>query len=154
MIAVAAFASLAVAEETVPEHDSSLPVEITAQQLEALQQQRQTIFRGDVIVVQGDITLKSDVLTVYLHEQQNQIDRMVATGSVRVEQLDRIATAAEAVYLRSDETLTLKGAARVEQGSNSVFGDEIIIFLQEERTLVKGSGEGRVKAVLTPESAE
>jgi lipopolysaccharide export system protein LptA len=153
---VAGFGSVAgaVEPEAMPEYDSSQPIEIRAQQLEALQLQRTTIFSGDVVAVQGDITLRSDVLTIVLMEQENQINQMVAEGSVRVEQGDRVATAAKAVYTHGDETLTLTGAAQVVQGSNSVVGDEIIIYLREDRTLVKGSEQGRVKAVLTPGADE
>jgi lipopolysaccharide export system protein LptA len=154
MIITFGVTSAASAAEVLTEHDSRQPIEITSQQLEGLQQQRQTIFRGDVVAVQGDITLKTDLLTVYLQEHENQIDKMVATGSVRVEQLDRVATADEATYRRSDEVLILKGHAQVVQGANKVDGDEIVIYLQEDRTTVKSSENGRVKAVLIPEAIE
>ncbi|MCK5914117.1 MAG: hypothetical protein KAG12_09575, partial [Desulfuromusa sp.] len=42
------------AGEVAPEFDQSQPIEITSQQLEVLQQQRQSIFTGDVVAKQGE----------------------------------------------------------------------------------------------------
>ncbi len=142
------------AADAPADYDASQPIEITAQQLEADRAVRRSIFRGDVVAVQGDMTLRADTLTVYFLEEQNRIDRLIAEGHVRVEQLDRIATADEAIYSRVDEVLTLKGNAQVEQGQNRVNGTEIVLYLNENRTLVKGSEQGRVKAIFSPEAGQ
>ncbi len=139
------------AADAPADYDASQPIEISAQQLEANREERRSIFRGDVVAVQGNMTLKADTLTVYFLKEENRIDRLIATGHVRVDQLDRIATADEAVYSRVDEVLTLKGNAQVEQGQNRVNGNEIVLYLNENRTLVTGSEQGRVKAVFSPE---
>jgi len=134
---------------------STLPIEVTAQQLEADQQQRQAIFSGEVVAKQGDITLYSDKLIVYSLPEEDQVDRLEAFGHVRVVQIDRTATADRAIYRQFEETLVLYGNAEVHQGKNRVAGDEIIVYLRENRSLVKsGENGGRVKAVLFPKQQE
>ena len=143
--------SVTFAEEVTSGFDRNQSVEITAQQLEVLQLERQSIFTGDVVAVQGEMTLYADKLIVYLQEAQQQIDRLEAIGGVKFVQLDRVATADRAVFQQVDEVLILTGNAVVTQGGNSVSGDEITLFIQEDRTVVKGSKTNRVKAVIVPE---
>lgn len=143
-------ATLGFAEQTVPTIDTSLPVEIQSQQLEMLQQENKSIFSGDVIVTQGDMTLSADQLIVFFIED-NQIERLEANGKVRFSQLDRVATSEKAVYRQSEGILLLLGNARVQQGKNLVSGDEITFYVVENRSVVKGSSQKRVKAVIVQE---
>ena len=139
------------AADTKTELDRNQPIEITAQQLEVLQQQRQSIFTGDVVAKQGDMTLYADKLMVFLHKDQDQIERLEALGGVKVLQLDRIATADKAVFHQVEEILVLIGNAEVTQGKNKISGDEITLYMKENRTLIKSSKQSRVKAVIVPE---
>ncbi|HEY5674955.1 MAG TPA: lipopolysaccharide transport periplasmic protein LptA [Malonomonas sp.] len=138
------------ADEQLPK-PSSLPVEVTARNLEALKLQRQVIFTGEVVAKQGDITLYCDKLTVFSLPEADQVERMEAFGNVRVVQLDRTATAEQAIYRQQAGTLVLIGNAKVHQGQNQVAGDEITVYLQEDRSVVKSKETGRVRAVLFPE---
>lgn len=142
------------ADEEKPELDRNQPIEITAQQLEVLQQQRQSIFTGDVVAKQGEMTLYADKLIVFLQQDQDRVDRLEAIGEVRVLQLDRIATGEKAVFYQMEERLVLSGNAEVTQGQNKISGDEITLYLKENRSLVQSSENGRVKAVIIPEKKQ
>jgi len=144
------FATLGFAEQTVPTIDTSLPVEIKSQQLEMLQQGNKSVFSGDVIVTQGDMTLSADLLVVFFIED-NQIERLEATGNVRFSQLNRVATAEKAIYYQQEEKLLLLGNAVAQQGRNLVSGDEIIFYVVENRSVIKGSSQNRVKAIIVQE---
>lgn len=146
--------TVVLAIETTPALDRNQPIEITAQQLEVLQQQRQSIFTGNVVAKQGEMTLYAEKLIVFLQQNQDQIERLDAVGGVRVLQLDRIATAEKAVFHQIEETLVLTGNAEVTQGENKISGDEITLYLKENRTLIKSSDNGRVKAVIVPEQKQ
>jgi len=146
--------SVAFATEATPKLDRTQPIEITAQELEVLQQQRQSIFTGEVVATQGDMTLYAEKLTVFFQQDQDQIKRLEATGKVRVIQLDRVATADKAVFHQTDDTLVLIGNAEVTQGQNKVSGDEITLYLKENRTLIKSSKKNRVKATIVPEKKQ
>ena len=73
---------------------------------------------------------------------------------MRVLQLDRIATAEKAIFYQLEEKLVLSGNAEVTQGKNKISGDEITLFVQENRTLIKSSEKQRVKAVIMPEAKQ
>lgn len=154
MIIFLVFASQAVAESEPLPQPAFQPIEVTAQQLEADQGQRQATFTGEVVAKQGDITLYCNKLVVYSLAEQDQVDRLEAFGQVRVVQLDRTATADRAVYRQSQGTLALFGNAEVHQGQSRVAGDEIVVFLQENRSLVKSGDSGRVRAVLFPQQQQ
>ena len=100
------------------------------------------------------MTLYAEKLIVYFQKDQDQVERLEAIGAVRVTQLDRIATAEKAIFHQADETLVLIGNAEVTQGKNKVSGDEITIYLKENRTLIKSSEKGRVKATIVPEKKQ
>ncbi len=146
--------SVVFAGEEKPKLDRNQPIEITAQQLEVLQQQRQSVFTGDVVAKQGEMTLYADELIVFLQKDQDQVERLEAIGGVRVLQLDRIATGEKAVFYQMEERLVLSGNAEVTQGLNKISGDEIILYMQENRTLIKSSDKKRVKAVIVPEKKQ
>lgn len=133
---------------------SDQPIEVTAQQLEALQQQGKAIFTGEVVAKQGDITLYCKKMVVYTQSGKQQVDRLEAFGGVRVVQLDRTATADQAIYRQRQRTLVLVGNAELHQGQNHVAGDEITVFLDENRSIVKSQGGHRVRAVLFPQTKQ
>ena len=142
--------SLGAAEKELPK-PSDLPVEVTALHLEALQEQRKAIFTGEVVAKQGDMSLYCDKLVVYSLPDQDQVDRLEAFGRVRVVQGDRTATADQAIYRHQQGTLELRGNAQVHQAQNQVSGEEIMVYLQEDRSVVKSGEDGRVRAILYPE---
>lgn len=130
------------------------PIEVTARQLEARQQQGKAIFSGDVVAKQGDVTLYCDKMVVYTQSGQQKVDHLEAFGRVRVVQLDRTATADKAIYRQQQRTLVLLGHAQLHQGQNQVSGDEITVFLDENRSIVKSQDGSRVRAVLFPQTKQ
>lgn len=143
---------MAQAAQVAPDIDRNQPVEITSQQLEVFQLERKSVFTGQVVAKQGDMTLTTDELIVFFLEETNQIERLEAYGNVVVYQLDRTAQADKAVYHQQKNILTLSGHAQVEQGVNRIAGDEIVLYVAENRSVVKGSTQSRVKATIVPET--
>jgi len=141
--------STASAAPLAPTVDISKPVEITARQLEVIQSDNKSVFSGDVVAKQGDMTLTANQLTVFSAAGE-QIDRLEAVGQVRFVQGENTATADRAVYRQKEEILVLQGNATVAQGNNRVSGDEIVFYIRENRSLVKSSDQKRIKAVIVP----
>lgn len=138
-------------QQTEPLISSDQPIEISSQQLEAWQAERKSVFTGEVVARQGDMTLWTDQLSVYFNADQSQVDRMEAEGQVRIKQLDRTARAERAVYRREAGTLVLSGNAEVSEGDNRIAGEEITLYIEDNRSLVKGSPERRVEAIIIPQ---
>ncbi len=147
---VFAWSSTGFAAQNVPTIDTSQPLEILSQQLEVFRQENRSVFSGDVVATQGDMTMTTDRLIVFF-AGENSIERLEAVGHVKFTQLDRTATAEKMIYRQKEGTLLLIGNARVVQGPNQVDGDEITYFVNENRSVVKGSSQKRVKAVIVPQ---
>ncbi len=128
------------------------PIEVTSQQMEADQQSGKVHFSGKVIGKRGGMTIYADQLTLFFVELDGirKIERLEAEGSVRVVDGERIATAQKLEYLQATEKMILSGDAEVHQGGNLVAGDEIVLFIRENRSLVKSGKDGRVRAVFLP----
>ena len=75
---------------------------------------------------------------------------IVAEGSVRIDQGPRWAVGGRAVFDQIHRTLVLTQDPVLHDGQNQVAGDRVIVFLDEDRSVVEG-GQQRVKAVLVPD---
>ena len=61
----------------------------------------------------------------------------------------RTATGGRAVFEQSERTVVLTENPVLHEGSNEVVGDRVVVYLDENRSIVEG-GRKRVKAVLYP----
>ncbi len=130
------------------------PITITADSLDFDYRARVLSYKGHVVVIQGDLKLEADTLRVELDAVSTtnaQIKEVTATGSVRMDKGTRWATAGRAVFDQTKRTVTLNDDAVLHDGANQVSGDRVVVYLDEERSVVDGgSGSSRVKAILFP----
>jgi lipopolysaccharide export system protein LptA len=127
------------------------PIEITSDRLDFDYKRRRTVFRGNVEVVQGEVHLQSDVLTVDYSQVGNkqEIQAVNAEGHVTITQGPKKASGTHAVFDQASRTVVLTGNAMLEEGSNQVNGDRIVVHPDESRMEVIGENR-RVKVVLFP----
>lgn len=124
--------------------DATLPVEVTAEQLEVNQETGSAVFTGEVVVVQGDMRLAAGILVVeYDAEQQTGISRMTASNGVTVANGPDAASARDAVYDLASSRLTMTGDVVLTQGPTTISGDSFAVDL----TTGAGRMEGRVRTV-------
>lgn len=127
--------------------DTSLPVEVTADQLSVSQTDGTATFLGNVIVVQGDMRLAADRVEVaYRSDDRARIERLHASGHVILVSGPDAAEAADAVYTIDSGAVEMTGDVVLTQGANTIQGQKLVV------DLVNGTGrmEGRVKTVLQP----
>jgi lipopolysaccharide export system protein LptA len=130
------------------------PVNISSKELEFDYRTRTLTYRGNVVVSQADLKLSSDQLRVVLNEQTREVIREVtAEGHVRIEQGERVATGGRAVFDQAKRTVVLSENAVLREGPNEVAGERVIVYLDEQRSVVEG-GNQRVRAVLYPQEIE
>jgi len=126
------------------------PISITSDALEFDYRSRVLKYLGAVVATQGDMKLQSKSLTITLDGQvDNRIKEVVADGHVRLSKGTRWATGGRAVFNQDHNTVILSGNAELHDGGNVVKGDRVVVYLNEERSVVEG-GKGRVEAVLVP----
>lgn len=126
------------------------PVTINAKTLEFDYRAHQLTFRGEVMVVQDDMTLQSNALRVVIDERaQERVREIVADGAVRITKGERVATGGRATFDQANRTVVLSEGAALSDGPQHIAGETLTVYLDEERSVVEG-GKGPVHMVLVP----
>jgi lipopolysaccharide export system protein LptA len=126
------------------------PVEITADTLELSDQDQTAVFKGNVVMIQGDVRLSAkEVLVDYAKGDKAKIDRLTATGGVLLASPSEAAEAEQAVYSLTSREIEMTGNVLLTQGQSVMSGQTLVVNLDAGT----GRMEGRVKAVLSPGSA-
>jgi lipopolysaccharide export system protein LptA len=126
------------------------PVTVDADSLESMQKEGLSVFKGSVVAKQN-----ADRMEVYTDSKTDRIERVVSTGNVRIITRDcRMGTALRAEYYDGDQRVVLIGNARVWRDADVVTGERITIYLAEDRSLVEGGKQERVKAIFYQDRAK
>ena len=129
--------------------DAGLPVEVTADEFIVDQSSGQAQFKGNVLVVQGDVRMSAGIVTIEYTQEDgaaNSISRLLASGGVTFVTTTDAAEAKDAVYSVAEGTVTMSGDVILTQGQNAIAGDRLVVNLSSGN----GRMEGRVRTVFTP----
>jgi lipopolysaccharide export system protein LptA len=130
-----------------------VPIVVTARTLVADNKKKTAVYKKDVVVKKGDMTLYADTVTVRLKETgkspdkaakdqadimqgSGKVDTIEAKGSVKIIQQDKTATADEATYYSESDKIVLTGKPRVWQGDNVITGNRISYNIKEDTFVV------------------
>jgi len=131
------------------------PVTVNSDTLESLQKEGLAVFKGNVVARQDNAIQYADRMEVYTDAKTKSIERVVSTGNVRIITRDcRMGTAHRAEYYDAEQRVVLIGNARVWREDNVVTGERITIYLAEDRSLVEGGKQERVKAIFYPSAQD
>ncbi|MBW6511811.1 MAG: lipopolysaccharide transport periplasmic protein LptA [Desulfuromonadaceae bacterium] len=125
------------------------PIRVSADHLEANNPAGWVSFQGNVVADDGGVVLRAEQMKLFVDQEDRSLLRIEAEGTVRMTQGPRVASSNSAIFFNRERKIVLTGNARFKDGENRVEGQEITVFLDEERTLVGGEG-GRVNAVFRP----
>ncbi len=126
------------------------PIEITSDRVEAYRRENRILFEGNVIARQEDVILYADSLEVIAGSEGKEIETVVASGHVKVQQGSRVGTSQKAIFHQPGQRLVLTGDPKVVEGENMVSGEEIIFDMVENRVKVMGGVAQRAKVVVNP----
>ncbi len=137
-------------------HDSKAPIDISADRAEAQDRADRAIFAGNVVVRQGQLTLRTARLTLaYATQNGLDINRIDASGGVTVVSPSETARGDFAVYDPNDGLITMVGNVRLERGGSFLTGARLTIDLDTGRAVMDGGirgvnqGGGRVSGRFT-----
>jgi len=133
-------------------------IQITADQLVSQSKESYAEFIGNVEAVQGDFEMRADRLRIYYRRGANPtrkssgngepIDRIVASGNVKIKSDNRSAETEQAEYRVNAGILILKGKKSiVTDGQNLIQGTTITLNRNDGRITVEGDKKNRVRAV-------
>ncbi len=151
---LAPVALAASADKSSRKDRSNLPITIKSNELTADNKGKTAVFTGKVVAKQGDISIFADKITVNYADKKGDVEKIEASGNVRIVQQNKTGTAAQAVYDSRDGRITLTGNPRVMQGGDSISGKTITYYVDDDKSVVSGGDDpkSRVEAVINPPS--
>lgn len=171
LAAAAAVALLAAPAAAQLAQNSDAPVDLTADELEVLNAQCLSIWRGSAEALQDSSRLRADVLKTFFHVTGStrtasatstscgELQRIEAEGNVYYVTPEQRVRGRNAVYDAATETITVTGDVVAAQGQNVLRGDRLVINVStghaQMHTDVKGRGKpGRVRGVFYPDQQQ
>mgnify|MGYP001394936944 CR=1 FL=1 len=133
---------------TALEGEDNLTV-ITSEKLTFDYQKQFALFERDVVVVDPDMRLYADKMTVKFGDD-NRVTEIKAEGRVHIIQEDKEARSEVAIYGVTQGIFVLTGKPQVTRGQDILTGDKIIFWRNQNRMLV----EPRARLVLQAEPGE
>ncbi len=130
--------------------DQRQPIDIISDQVETYTKENRVIFKGSVIARQRDIAIYADSIEAIMVNEGKGIERVIASGNVKVQQGPRVANCQRAVFHNPEQKVFLTGDPKVWEGENMVSGEEIIFDITQNRVEVKGGLNQRGKAKVYP----
>jgi len=139
--------------------ETSGQIHITADKLISSTNDNRAEFIGNVKVKQGETQIDADRLQIFFSKAsgsesaspEQSLERLVASGNVKIIVDNRLAVANKAVYKTKERLLTLTGpGAKITSGENTISGETITFYRDDGRFTVDGGTGGRVEAVILP----
>lgn len=142
------------ATEAAAESKTGREVNIEANQMEILDDSNKAIFRGKVVAVRGDITLKCETLVVNYAEtadakgaKNTEVTFLDAAGDVVIQTRRQTVTGEVANMDVRTNVVTVKGGVKVVQGKTVIRGAQLKVDLDTNKSEVTG---GRVRGSFVP----
>lgn len=143
---------------------SKAPIAIDADKLQVFDKEQRAVYSGNVVVVQGETTMKAAHMTVF-YERNNQeaqatenvgggpggaqLKRVEAKGDVVIVSKDQVARGDTGTLDRENDRMILTGNVSLSQGDNITKGEKLFYNLSTGVATVDG---GRVRSLLVPGS--
>ena len=126
--------------------DTAQPVQVDADQLSVDQADGTATFSGNVVVMQGDMKLQAETVTIHYSADRKAIESLLAEGGVTLAAGTDAATADSADYRPDSGELTLTGNVVLTQGQAAMSGEKLVLSLKSGT----GTMTGRVTTIFTP----
>ena len=124
--------------------DPTLPVEVTADNLDVNQEDGSAEFTGNVIIGQGEMKLSATRVLVIYNQGASGIERLEATGNVILVNGPDAAEADRADYTIDSGVIVMSGNVLLTQGPNALTSDKMTVHLTNGTAQMAG----RVKTIL------
>ena len=144
------------------------PIKIDAASLVMIDKKKQATFSGDVKLVQGDTTMKSNILVAFYDSAgspapagskapiksatpgpggSSSIRRLEAKGNVVVTQKDQLVTGEKAVFDTKANSIAMSGGVVLTQCANVMRGDRLVVDMTTGVSRLE-SDSGHVQVLL------
>ena len=127
------------------------PVNIISDQLDFDQKKHIALFSGNVVARQTGTTLTCNKLKIIFSPKNQKLEEIIATGKkVVLTMQNKKAQCQKMHYFATDAKIILSGSPTLDDGKNIITGEQIIFFVNDDRSIVKGGKNRRVKTTIFP----
>jgi lipopolysaccharide export system protein LptA len=123
-------------------------------ELEVDQKKNTITYKGRVVTIQSEMTMRSETLTAVFDPEMKQMKQIIAEGKVNAVQGNRMATGDKAIFDDKAKTVTLTGSPVMRQGNSQVTGSRIIYYIDQDRAVAEGKDSVRVQVTIFPEELQ
>jgi len=142
-ITVAAMGGIQLSAQALGSHNSNAPVDYAADRIELQDRQNRVLLSGNVDIRQAGLQVRAArTLVSFSDSGELSIQRITATGGVRVTRGKEAATGDVAVYDFNRRIITMAGNVRLQRGSDTLHGGRLVIDLQSGISSVDGQSTG------------
>ncbi|MGH6870466.1 MAG: lipopolysaccharide transport periplasmic protein LptA [Rhizomicrobium sp.] len=131
-------------------HDSNQPINVDADSFEGDLATKVGTYKGNVIVTQGDMKMRSD--NVRIVETGDKPSKVFAHGAIVIDAPNGTATGDDGVYDLNLKTITLTGKVVLTKEKNVMRGTRLVMDMNTNIAHLTAAGMkgNRVQAVLNP----
>jgi lipopolysaccharide export system protein LptA len=129
--------------QSIASHNSSAPVNYSADRIELQDRENRVILSGNVVIEQAGLTLRSARTLVNFDDAGSlSIQRITATGGVEVTRGNERASGENAIYDFNRRVITMAGNVSLRRGTDTLNGGRLVIDLESGQSSVDGSAAG------------
>ncbi len=124
--------------------DSKKPINISSKYLEILETKKGILkfhYKTNVVTIQGDNKVYSDELIAIYLKKQKKLQKITFKGNVKIKSKTTICSCNQAIYDIFNDKIYLIGNIKIFQDKNLLNGDEMIIDLKTNSTILKGTSK-------------
>ena len=141
-------------DDSVFEFNKKEPIYITSDWMEVDQKKNTITYKGRVVTIQSEMTMRSETLTAVYDPEMKQIRQIIAEGKVNAVQGNRMATGDRAIFDEKAKTVTLIGNPVMRQGNSQITGSRIIYYIDQDRAVAEGKDSVRVQVTIFPDELQ
>lgn len=142
-VTAAAMGGMQLHAQAIAAHNSNAPVNYAADRIELQDKQNRVVLSGNVDISQADLNMKAArTLVNYSDAGSLSIQRITATGGVRVTRGNEAASGDVAVYDFNRRIITMAGNVRLRRGDDTLSGGRLVIDLRSGVSSVDGRAAG------------
>ena len=121
-------------------------INVSSKKLEVDKTNNVSTFYGDVYVLEKDIEIWADKLTIKFSFDNNKVEELLAENNVRIIREGITATGQKGVYNPSLNEVKMFRNVQVVENNNIVNCDELILDIKNSISIMRGNNNKRVEA--------
>jgi lipopolysaccharide export system protein LptA len=162
--AIVAYAATASAQQSKlfqdfkPGSDEAIQVEADELEVTEKEQERISVFTGNVTVRRGATVLKAATITIHSdagapEAGKEAFNLIEAEGDVRVTEGGQTATGDAATFNMKTQVATISGNVVLTQDRNTLTGARLVVDLNSGIARVEQGAGGRIRGIFSPNAA-